>query len=88
MSTAALLPAPPPRQEAPGVAGGAHACRRPLAAVVTPADQDCRAYQQRLPPKPYQQETSTPSEAFLRKFQNHPIYLLPLPQEGKSFTLS
>lgn len=88
MPAAALLPAPPPRQEARSVTGGAHACRRPLAAVVTPADQDCRAYQQRLPPKPYQQETSTPSEAFLRKFQNHPIYLLHLPQEGRSFTLS
>lgn len=54
VQAAALLPAPPPRQEARGVAGGAHACRRPSAAVVTPADQDCCA--QRLPPRPHQQK--------------------------------
>lgn len=51
---AALLPIPPPRQEPRGVAGGAHACRRPSAAVVTPADQDSCA--QRLPPRPHQQK--------------------------------
>lgn len=51
---AALLPIPPPRQEPRGVAGGAHACRRPPAAVVTPADQDSCA--QRLPPRPHQQK--------------------------------